>query len=140
MCLFLFPKQFLKRGTRSYTNASTLGGFHGRLHTSRAWLRERHVRGSRGFSELLTPSLGAPRHVPIWLPDRKVEAEQRTNTWENTMTLPVSSFTVWMVPWTTAVPTTFPVTCPRLFTTATVWLLTEKWMIDCGWGPPSDMT
>lgn len=50
----------------------------------------------------------------------------KDGTWENTVTLPVSSFTVWMVPWSTVVPTTFPVTCPLLLTTATVSLLTEK--------------
>ena len=76
--------------------------------------------------------------IPRWR--SRSRAEQRTNTWENTMTFPVSSFTVWMVPWTTALPTTFPVTWPLLLTTATVWLLMEKWMIDWGWGPPSDIT
>lgn len=54
--------------------------------------------------------------------------------------LPVSASTARTTPDTVLLPTVSPCTSPTPFTTATLSLLMEKRMLDCGWGPPSEVT
>lgn len=124
ICLILFFKKVLKGGTTHYNNAKSSVGS---LPEPTCFLHQ-----MRGAGRTFLVCWHPPRHLCPSPQDLRAEHRIARNTWENTMTLPVSSFTVWMVPCTTAVPTAFPVTCPRLVTAATVWLLLEKWMTDCG--------
>lgn len=103
---FVLSKKFCKDQDHFLRQCQELCGFPTKAHVF-STPDEGHQKDTPGL--LMSP----PR-------DWRAETGRSKDTWENTMTLPVSSFTVWMVPWTTAVPTTLPVTCPLLLTTATV--------------------